>query len=81
MTGKDLIMFILKYNLENVELGFDIPDGGEFITVEKAAVKLGISTTSLQDMIKLGLIDHIEIGESIYLHKDIDLSSIKRREV
>ena len=81
ITGKDIVMFILKHDLENVVFNFDIDDFGEFITVEKAAVKLGVSTTSLHDMIKLGIIDYIEIGENVYLHKDINLSSIRKERV
>ena len=80
ITGKDIVMFILKHDLEDVEFNFDIDDFGEFMTVEKAAVKLGVSTTSINDMIKLGIIDYIAIGENIYLHKDIDLKQLKRRD-
>lgn len=77
MTGKDLVMFILNHNLLDVKLNTKVRD--LFLTVEEAAVKLGISTTSLNDMMKLGIVDYIIFDEKIYLHKDVQLTSKKRR--
>lgn len=78
MTGKDIVLFILKYDLLNTKI--DGLGGKElFLTIDEAAVKMGVSTTSLQDMIKLGLIDYIEFNDDIYLYKDVALTSIKKR--
>ena len=78
MTGKDLVLFILKNDLLDVEI-----DGTDtnslFLTIEDAAVKLGVSTTSLQDMIKIGVVDYIEFNNEIYLYKNVSLTSNKRR--
>lgn len=77
MTGKDLIMFILKHDLLNTKLDGKIRK--LFLTVDEAAVKLGISTTSLTDMIELGLIDYIEFDGVMYIYQDVNLRELKRR--
>lgn len=77
MTGKDLVLFIINHNMLNVEINKKITD--LFLTTHEAAVKLGISTTSLEDMIKLGLVDHIVFNETIYVAKDIELAKIHKR--
>ena len=79
MTGKDLILFILKYDLLDVDITSDAKFNDLFLTVEEAAVKLGVSTTSLVDMIRLDLIDYVAFDDVIYLHKDVALTSLKRR--
>ena len=78
MTGKDLILFIANHNLFDVELNKNtIKD--LFLTIDEAAIKMKISTTSLLDMIRIGIIDYIEINDKIYLHKDVTLMQLKRR--
>ena len=77
MTGKDLVLFIINNDLLDVEITAKFSD--LFITVEEAAVKLGISTTSLIDMIRLGLVDYVAFDDVIYLYKDVTLASVKRR--
>ena len=81
MTGKDLILFIINHDLLDVDMASHIKCSFSdlFLTVEEAAVKLGISTTSLLDMIRLGIIDYVAFDDVIYLHKDVTLTSIKRR--
>lgn len=78
MTGKDWIMFILNNNLldEDIE---DLRMNDSFLTLEDAAVKLGVGTNSLLDMIKLKLVDHVKFDGQIYLHKNVQLSQLKRR--
>lgn len=78
MTGKELIIFILNYNLLDINLE-DWLLSDSFLTLEQASVKLGIGTDSLSDMVRLGLVDHAEINGQIYLHKDIQLTNLKRR--
>ena len=77
MTGKDLVLFIVKHDLLDVEINQNIDE--IFLSLEEAAIKMGISTTSLQDMIKLGMIDYIKFDDQIYLDKNIQLKSLKRR--
>lgn len=78
MTGKELVLFILNHDLLDVEIGTKITS--LFLTVEEAAVKLGISKTSLLDMIKLGVVDSITFNETIYVSKDIELTSLKTKK-
>ena len=78
MTGKDLVLFIIKHDLLNEKI--DSSNLNKiFLTIEEAAVKLGVSTASLQDMLKLGMFDYVIFDEKIYLHKGVQLTSIKRR--
>lgn len=77
MTGKDLVLFIINHNLLDTEINWKVKD--LFLTVEEAAVKLGISTTSLADMLKLEMFDYIVFNDTIYVSKDIELSKIKKR--
>lgn len=78
MTGKEWIIFILNNNLldENIE---DLKLNDSFITLSEAAVKLGVGTNSLLDMIKLKLVDHVKFDGEIYLHKNVQLTNLKRR--
>lgn len=78
MTGKDLVLYIINNNLLDTEFNAKAKD--LFLTVEEAAVKLGISTTSLQDMIKLGIVDYVVFDEIIYVHKDIQLTSLHHKK-
>ena len=77
MTGKDLVLFIINHDLLNTEINWKVKD--LFLTVEEAAVKLGISTTSLLDMLKLEMFDYVVFNDTIYVSKDIELSKIKKR--
>ena len=79
LTGKDLVLLIINNDLLDVVLEDIMIDNTIFLTVEEAAVKLGVSTNSLLDMYKLGLVPGFELGNKIYFDKDIKLSSIKRR--
>lgn len=79
LTGRDLVLLIINNNLLDVVLEDISIDDTLFLTVDEAAIKLGISTNSLLDMYKLGLIPGFELGDKIYFDKDIELSSIKRR--
>lgn len=81
MTGKDAILLILKYDLLNERIEVSVDDKGMFLTAQQAAVKLGISTVSLLDMAKIGLVDSIEIEGEKYFWKGIDLSSIGKERL
>jgi len=78
MTGKDLVLFILNNDLLDEQIE-DIKLNDSFLTIKEAAIKLGIGYNSLSDMIKLGLVDHIDIDGETYVHKNIDLTKLKRR--
>lgn len=79
MTGKDMILFILNHDLVNKKIdGIALKE--TFLTVDQAAIKFGIGTNSMKDMIRLGLIDSVEFDGETYVYKDVVLpTSIKRR--
>lgn len=77
MTGKDLVLFIIKHDLLDVKIDSKMKD--YFLTINEAAVELGISVASLEDMIKLGIVDTIVFNEEIYLYKDVKLRNLKGR--
>lgn len=79
MTGRDIVLMIIKHNLMDEEFGVIVDDDCIFLNINQAAVKLGVSTTSLEDMVKLDLIDYVMIDGQPYLHKDIQLTTLKRR--
>lgn len=81
ISGKDLMLLILKYDLMDSMFDASITDDSIFMSTEQTAVKLGISTTSLLDMANLGLIDSVDIDGKKYFYKDIDLSSIRKERV
>ena len=81
MTGKDLVLFIINNNLLDTEIGLDPDDKSLFLNAEQTSMKLGISTSSLLDMAKLGIIDSVDIDGKKYFYKDIDLSSIRKERV
>lgn len=65
MTGKDLIFYILKNDLEN-EL-FSIPENIEFLTVDEYAVKLGMGIDSVKTKITLGILSTVIINGKSYI--------------
>lgn len=65
MTGKDLIIYILQNNLENVEL---IKDGKlVFMDERQAAVKFNVGIASIKTMVKTGIIPGFELGDTTFL--------------
>lgn len=66
MTGKDLIIYILQNNLEDEPIVKD----GKFIgllTDVEFATRLNVGVATVHTMIKLGTIDSVQIGGSIYI--------------
>lgn len=80
MKCKDLVIFIIKHDLLDEKIN-SLKLNQLFLSLEEAAVKMGISTTSLLDMIKLGIFDYIMLDNKIYLHKDVQLTSCKKETV
>lgn len=80
MKCKDLVLFILKHDLLDEEIN-GLKLNKLFLSLEEAAVKMGISTTSLLDMIKIGIFDYVMFDNKIYLHKDVQLTSYKTEEL
>lgn len=70
MTGKELILYILQNNLENVtvlEDGFFVG----FMTAEEAAVKFGVGVATVWAWYNCKMIRGTKIGDSLYFRKDV----------
>ena len=66
MTGRELIIYILENNLEDVP----IIDDGKFVgfmTVEEAAVKFDVGIETVKVWVKIGLLKSISFGGNIYI--------------
>ena len=66
MTGRDLIIYILKNNLEDVPIFKD----GEFlgfITAEEAAVKLNVGVATVYAWVELGKMHGIKIDNTLFI--------------
>ena len=80
LSGKDLVLFIINNNLMDITLDITM-DEKLYLTPEKAAVKLGIGTSSLLAMYRLNLVPGIKIGDEIYFFNDIALPSNKKEKL
>lgn len=67
MTGRDLILYILNNKLENTEVNNDDGRVLDFITVEEAAAKFNVTTTTIMAWINLGTLRYIEFGKNNYM--------------
>lgn len=75
ITGKDVIMFILKYDLVNEEI---LPEklfieNSAFLTIEGLAAKLGVGVATIKALYEAGMIFGVELGGMIYFSKDTEL--------
>lgn len=71
MTGLELIIYILRNNLEN-EVIFDKYGVLQcFLTEEEAAAKFGVGARTIRIWYLLNKLKGIRLGDSLYFHKDI----------
>lgn len=71
MTGRDLIIYILKNNLEDKDIFKD----GVFVglmTVEEAAVKFGVGPATIMLWYVTDMLAGFKIGENVYFLKDAE---------
>lgn len=66
MTCRELIMYILINGLEDEPLFKDGKPVG-FSTVEEFAVQHGVGNSTVEAWVTLGKVDHIKIGDVIYI--------------
>jgi hypothetical protein len=71
MTGRDLIIYILKNNLENENVFKDGRFMG-FITVADAAAKAHVGEATIYAWITQGRLNCYIIGGNIYIPADFD---------
>lgn len=66
MTGRELIIYILENNLEDVS----IIENGKFVgfmTVEEAAEKFDVGTSTVRAWITRGLLKSVTIYDNVYI--------------
>lgn len=71
MKGRDLIIYILENNLEDQEVFKD----GEllgFMSIEMAALKFNVGTSTIRTFIDLDIVPYIKIGDKYYIPANID---------
>lgn len=69
MTGRDLIIYILENNLEDKPVFEDGKLIG-FLSVEEAAVRLGVGFETVLTLIDLNVISYEIIGKEYYIPAD-----------
>lgn len=70
MTGKELIIYILKNNLEDEEVFSD----GFFVGMmdeQEAALKFGVGVATINVWYQIGVLPGINIEDSLYFLKDV----------
>ena len=79
MTGKDLIVYILKNDLEDE---FVFRDGKfvGFLNVKEAAVKFGTGEATIWAYCAMDMLDGYMIGEDLYIPATAVLKHQERKE-
>lgn len=70
MTGKDLIIYILKNDLENENIEYILTQ--MFLTKERVAIRLGVGVETVKAMAQLDLLPSIMINGEIYIFNDYE---------
>lgn len=76
MTGRDLILYILKNNLEDEPVFQDGKFIG-FMTVGEAAVKMNVGPATIRSLADMHWLDSIKIGDEIFIADDFDTKGAK----
>lgn len=71
MTGRDLIIYILKNGLED-ELVFKDGQFIGFITIGEAAAKMGVGISTIAVWVSQGWLDAFVIGGTVYIRADFE---------
>lgn len=69
MTGRELIIYILKNSLEDQEIFKDGKLTG-FMTVGEAAAKFDVGEATIEAWFHIGMIKGIILGKEIYIYAD-----------
>lgn len=67
MTGKELIVYILSNNLENVVLGCDTLEVLGYITKDAFAVKNRVGLSTVDAWLLSGKVPFVTIGNRVYV--------------
>ena len=66
MTGRDLIIYILNHNLEDVDVFKDGKFVG-FITENEAALKLNVGVATIRAWVSIGMLYGVKINDTNYI--------------
>ena len=66
MTGRELIMFILRNNLED-EIVIENNIFFGLMTEKEASIKFGVGEATIKAWYELGILCGVEIGNSIFI--------------
>lgn len=66
MTGRDLIIYILKNHLEDVQV-FEEGNLLGFITILEAAEKMSVGVATILTWLNQGRLEGVTIGDTIYI--------------
>lgn len=72
MTGRDLIIYIMKNNLENEPVFKDGKFIG-FMTAGEAAEQMGVGLATVATLVAIDQIQGFLIGDTIYIPADAEL--------
>ena len=70
ITGKDLIIYILKNDLENENIEYILTQ--TFLTKERVAIRLGVGVETVKTMAQLDLLPSIMINGELYIFNDYE---------
>ena len=70
MTGKDLIIYILKNDLENENIEYILTQ--TLLTKERVAIRLGVGVETVKTMAQLDLLPSIMINGELYIFNDYE---------
>lgn len=71
ITGKDIIIYILEYDLVNEILLTESCISDILLTTEQVAVKFGVGVAVVETLYKLGMLKGFNIGGQVYFPMDI----------
>lgn len=72
MTGRDLIIYILKNNLEDEEIFKDGKFIG-FMSVEEAAVKFNVGVATIHLWFDMGYLNGVKLYDEILILKNAEI--------
>ena len=75
MTGKDIIMFILKYDLVNEKIFTDDIINESLTHISKVAERFGVGIATIKAMYEMGTLRGFEINGELYFPKAMLLNS------
>lgn len=75
MTGRELIVYILENNLENVSITDE--SFMNLISVEEAAIKFNVGVETIKVWYAYGVIQGIRIGDDLYILSNAEPKGVK----